>query len=104
MPFFRSLPPEAGVRHILQLNKPACRALIQLHEALMRSDSTLTAAQHEEIAAYVSRLNACKYCYRVHAETLKAFDAPRDPRLEPILAYASGRCTMRCSPRAFSTS
>jgi len=88
MPFFRSLPPEAGVRHILQLNKPAGRALIELHEALMRSDSPLTAAQHEEIATYVSSLNACRYCFGVHSETVKAFDAQPDPRMEPILAYA----------------
>ena len=62
MPFFKSLPPDAGVRHILQLNKPAGRALVELHEALMRGDSPLTPAQHEEIAAYVSSLNACQYC------------------------------------------
>jgi alkylhydroperoxidase family enzyme len=88
VPFFRSLPPEAGVRHILQLNKPAGQALIRLHQALMRSDSPLTPVQHEQIAAHVSSLNACQYCYGVHSETVKAFDAPPDPRLEPILAYA----------------
>jgi hypothetical protein len=39
VPFFKSLPPDAGVRHILQLNKPAGHALIELHDRLMRSDS-----------------------------------------------------------------
>ena len=52
MPFFKSLPPDAGVRHILQMNKPVGRALIELHEALMRSDSPLTSAQHEMAKAF----------------------------------------------------
>ena len=41
MPFFKSLPPDAGVRHILQMNKPVGRALIELHQALMH-DAILT--------------------------------------------------------------
>ena len=103
MPFLSSLPADAGVRHILQMNKPAGRALIELHQALLRGDSPLSAAQLELIAAYVSGLNACQYCYGVHSETAKAFGlaedaldalladvepAPVDPRMRPLLAYA----------------
>lgn len=103
MPFFRSLPADAGVRHILQLNKTAGRALIEFHTALMRADSPLTPAQHELIAAYVSGLNACQYCYGVHAETAKAFGlaegaleamladldaAPVESKMRPLLSYA----------------
>jgi len=103
MPFFASLPADAGVRHILQLNRPAGRALIELHVALLRSDSPLGAARLEMIAAYVSGLNACQYCYGVHSETAKAFGleegtleamlsdpdtAPVEPRMRPLLAYA----------------
>jgi uncharacterized peroxidase-related enzyme len=103
MPFFSSLPQDAGVRHILQLNKPAGRALIEFHQSLLRGDSPLTAAQHELVAAYVSGLNACHYCYGVHSETAKAFGlpegvldalltdldaAPVEPNMRPILAYA----------------
>jgi uncharacterized peroxidase-related enzyme len=103
MPFFESLPAEAGVRHILQYNKPVGRHLIEMHTALMRTDSPLTPAQHELIAAYVSGLNACQYCYGVHAETAHAFGlpvgavetlledldaAPVESRMRPLLAYA----------------
>jgi uncharacterized peroxidase-related enzyme len=102
MPFFKSLPEDAGVRHIVQLNKPVGRALIELHEALMRGDSPLTAAQHELIAAYVSGLNECQYCYGVHAQTAQAFGVPEDnlrrmlfdlndvqleARMRPLLEY-----------------
>lgn len=103
MPFFESLPAEAGVRHILQYNKAVGRHLIEMHTALMRTDSPLTPAQHELIAAYVSGLNACQYCYGVHAETAHAFGlspgavetmledldaAPVESRMRPLLAYA----------------
>lgn len=103
MPYFPSLPADAGVRHVLTLNRAAGRALIDFHTAALRNESTLPARDKELIAAYVSGLNACQYCYGVHAETAKAFgidagsleamlanldDAPVDDRLRPILAYA----------------
>jgi uncharacterized peroxidase-related enzyme len=101
--FFESLPADAGVRHIVQLNKPAGRALIEFHSALLRGESPLAPAQLELIAAYVSGLNACQYCYGVHSETARAFGlaegalealiadpdgAPIEPRMRPLLAYA----------------
>lgn len=102
MPFFKSLPPDAGVRHILQINKPVGRALIELHQTLMRGDSPLSPAQHELIAAYVSGLNECRYCFGVHGQTAQALgipendlrkmlfdldDAQIEPRMRPLLEY-----------------
>ena len=75
----------------------------QLHTAALRNDSNLGASDKELIAAYVSGLNGCQYCFGVHAETAKAFGlpealiralledidtAPVSARLKPILAYA----------------
>lgn len=103
MPFFPSLPDDAGVRHILGLNPAAGRALIEFHTAALRNASRLAARDKELIAAYVSGLNACQYCFGVHAETAKAFGveaslieqlladvetAPVDARLRPLLQYA----------------
>jgi len=102
MPFFPTLPDDAGVRHIVKLNPAAGRALVELHIAALRTDSQLMAKDKELIAAFVSGLNACQYCYGVHAETAKAFGvpisliesllgdfehAPVDARLRPILDY-----------------
>jgi uncharacterized peroxidase-related enzyme len=103
MPYFPSLPDDAGVRHILQLNPAAGRALVELHIAALRNPSALAASEKELLAAYVSALNACQYCYGVHSETAKAFGieadllgvliadpatAPVDAKLKPVLAYA----------------
>ena len=103
MPFFPSLPDDAGVRHVLALNPKAGSALIEFHEAALRNASPLPPANKELIAAYVSALNACQYCYGVHSETAKAFGvdgelltglvadpatAEVDEKLKPLLAYA----------------
>jgi uncharacterized peroxidase-related enzyme len=103
MPFFPSLPPDAGVRHIVSLNPAAGRALIEFHDAALRNASGLVPRDKELIAAFVSGLNACQYCYGVHSETAKAFgidanlleqllgdieSAAVEPRLRSILSYA----------------
>ena len=103
MPFFPSLPEDAGARHIFALNPAAGRALVELHSAALRNDSALTARDKELIAAYVSGLNACQYCYGVHKQTAMAFgvdeslieallhdfeNSPVEARLKPILDYA----------------
>lgn len=103
MSFFKSLPEDAGVRHILTLNPQAGRALVEFHTAALRNEGPLEPGHKELIAAYVSGLNACQYCFGVHAETAKAFgleagtlerlladidSADVDERLKPLLRYA----------------
>ena len=98
-----TLPPDAGVRHILQMNRPAGRALVAYHEAVMRQPSGLTVGERELIAALVWGLNSCNYCYGVHSRTAAAFGldeatiavmvqdldtAPVPERLRPVLHYA----------------
>jgi uncharacterized peroxidase-related enzyme len=43
------------------------KPLNALAEALLRGPSTLTPAERELIAAYVSHRNACKFCMNAHA-------------------------------------
>lgn len=103
MSFFESLPPDAGVRHILALNPAAGQALIMFHSAALRNAGPLTPKDKELIAAYVSGLNACQYCYGVHSQTAQAFGvpedlltqlladvetAPVDAKIKPLLRYA----------------
>ncbi|PKO64707.1 MAG: peroxidase [Betaproteobacteria bacterium HGW-Betaproteobacteria-16] len=103
MSFFPSLPADAGVRHILTLNPEAGRALVAFHTAALRNAGPLEPAHKELIAAYVSGLNACQYCYGVHSQTAQAFGlgagvlealladvdtADVEERLKPLLHYA----------------
>lgn len=103
MSFFSSLPSDAGVRHILALNPRAGRALVEFHTAALRNEGPLEPRNKELLAAYVSGLNACQYCFGVHSETARAFgleagtlerlladidSANVDGSLKPLLHYA----------------
>jgi AhpD family alkylhydroperoxidase len=87
MSFFSRLPGDAGVRHAMALNKPAGRALVELHTRIMRQPSDLSAGERELIAAYVSALNNCRYCHGVHSVTAEAFgvDAGLLTRMTEVL-------------------
>jgi uncharacterized peroxidase-related enzyme len=79
VPKFPSLGTSATVPDILKMSPGAGKALLELHEAIMRGPSVLTPGQRELIAAYVSGINQCRYCHGVHAETAKAYqDIPRE--------------------------
>ncbi len=45
MSFFKSLPEDAGVRHILSLNPQAGRALVEFHTAALRNEGPLAGAK-----------------------------------------------------------
>lgn len=73
MPKFPSLGDNAAVPDILKMSPDAGAPLLEMHEAIMRGPSPLSAGERELIAAYVSGLNECRYCHGVHAETARAF-------------------------------
>ncbi|MEK9685117.1 MAG: hypothetical protein VW226_11250 [Rhodospirillaceae bacterium] len=68
MPFFPSLPKEAGVRAIWdRFNIKAWEGLSIFSRSFMHTDSMLNAGEKEMIAAYVSKLNESEYCYAGHS-------------------------------------
>ncbi len=76
--------------------------LCEYHDAILRGDSPLTVAERELIAAYVSGINACDFCFEAHRtfaemhgvapgllERLIKEPQPEgvDDKLLPLLAY-----------------
>lgn len=76
--------------------------LLEYHDAILRNDSELSVAERELIAAYVSSLNDCHYCFSAHRDHAKAWGVPVelfgnvqidldhpfiDDRLRPVLAF-----------------
>jgi uncharacterized peroxidase-related enzyme len=81
---FPSLGDHVTVPDIMRLSPDAGQALFELHEAILRQPSALSEGQRELIAAYVSGLNGCRYCYGVHAEAAKAYGEVLPPSMEDI--------------------
>ena len=102
MSFSKSLPEDAVLLDVFKAYPDTSRPLIDYHEALLRGPSSLSVAERELIAAFVSGLNGCSYCTGVHEATARAFDVDAetlaglladvdesqvDDRLKPILRY-----------------
>ncbi len=64
------LPEELpGIRGPLAFSPATTRPLCELAEVLLRGPNTLTPAEREIIAAYVSSQNDCYYCQTCHGST-----------------------------------
>ncbi|MCE8008221.1 peroxidase-related enzyme [Aestuariivita sp.] len=101
---FPSLPETAHLADVLRAFPATVRPLLELHDALMRGPSDLSVAERELIAAYVSGLNACAFCFGAHSLMARAFgvdtavidaliadpaSAPVAEPVRPLLAYVA---------------
>ncbi|GHJ36919.1 carboxymuconolactone decarboxylase family protein [Streptomyces sp. TS71-3] len=102
MPFLPSLPDNATVMDVLRAFPEPAGPLVDYQQVVLRGPSPLSVGERELIAAYVSGLNACRYCHGVHGAVAEAFgieegvlaalladvaSAPVDDRLKPLFAY-----------------
>src|SRR6516162_1745596 len=108
MAYLPSLPDDAVLLDVFRAYPQTSRPLLEYHQALLRGPSPLSVAERELIAAYVSGLNACRYCHGVHKATAQAFGipegtlaallddvgtAPVAEPMKPLLRYA-GKLTL----------
>ena len=94
-----------GIRSALQFRPETAAPLLQLAEVLLRGPNTLTSAEREMIAAYVSSKNECRFCHASHraaaahhlngdysvvdAVSADKTDAPVTAKLKALLAIAA---------------
>lgn len=77
MPFLSSIQEEDKVPHVLGKFRNGSQVpLVQLHHAVLRGPSAFSVAQRELMAAFVSGINACDYCYGAHGAVAKQFGVP----------------------------
>lgn len=103
MALFPSLPETPHLADVYKRFPEHVKPLLVYHDLLLRGDSPLTIGERELIAAYVSGLNACQFCYGAHKlfAELFGFDpaiteqmvadldsASVDEKLKPLLRYA----------------
>lgn len=99
-----SLPDRPNLGDVFRRFPAGVRPLLEYHDILLRGPSDLSVAEREMIAAYVSGLNACQFCFGAHKLAARVFDvdpatidaliadpdsAPVDAALRPLLAYVA---------------
>ena len=103
MSFLPSLPERTILGDVLKAFSKGVPELLAYHDAILRGPSPLKIAERELIAAYVSGLNACRFCYNAHTVYAERFGiapevfeaalahldtAPVEARMKPILRLA----------------
>ncbi len=78
LPFFSNLGENAGVPDIFARHPQRFQSVANLAENIMRGESQLSIGERETIAAYVSSLNACTYCYGSHEAIANRFHIEPD--------------------------
>jgi len=86
-----------------RFHKRGIQPLLEYHDAVLREDSELTIAERELIAAWVSSINGCHYCFSAHRDHARAWGIPDEvfgdveidlshpgipARMLPVLAFA----------------
>lgn len=99
---FPSLPATPQLGDVFTRFPDGVGALLEYHDVMLRGPSPLSVAQRELLAAYVSALNACRYCMGAHTiiaeihgvppgvleSALADPSTPEVPRdMRPLLAY-----------------
>jgi uncharacterized peroxidase-related enzyme len=102
MPFFKSLPDNAGPPAVFKQHPEIYGPWSDMSEALMNGPSPLSEAERELILAYAAGIAGCKFVYVAHSEVAYAWGIPNgaierlldDPetaplelRLKPLLAF-----------------
>lgn len=104
MALFPSLPENPHLADLYRKFPDHVKPILEYHDLLLRGESPLSIAERELIAAYVSGLNACNFCFGAHKLYARAFGieeavvdaliedvatAPVDEKLKPILRYVA---------------
>lgn len=102
MALFPSLPDTPHLGDVFKAFPDMVGPILEYHELLLRGESPFTIGERELIAAYVSGLNACTFCFGSHKIIASKFgideamidalvedidSAPVDEKLKPILRY-----------------
>lgn len=104
MTLFPSLPDTPSLTDVYKRFPEHVRPMLEYHDMVLRGESPLSVPERELIAAYVSGLNACRFCFSAHKLYARAFGiedtvidallndvdtAPVDEKMKPILKYAA---------------
>jgi len=74
-----------GIRSLVLFRPETGKHLYELAQILLRGPSTLSAAEREMIAAYVSSRNQCVFCTNSHAAAARCLYGDEEPIVDQAL-------------------
>lgn len=99
---FPALPDQTNLSDVFKTFPAGAAPLMEFHDIVLRKSSPLSVAQRELIAALVSVLNACDFCFGAHVAIAESFgvdpsvfdelladidSANIEESLKPLLSY-----------------
>jgi uncharacterized peroxidase-related enzyme len=75
-----------GIRSLVMFRPETGKPLYDLVQVLLRGESTLSQAERELIAAYVSFLNNCKFCMSSHAAAARCLYGDEKNMVDEVLS------------------
>ena len=79
-----------GIRSLVMFRPETGKPLFALAQTLLRGESTLTEAERELIAAYVSSRNNCKFCMSSHAAASRCLYGDEHELVDEVLQNPDG--------------
>lgn len=73
-----SLPEAPNLADVLRTFPSGWPPLLEAHDEILRSESPLTIGERELIAAYVSGLNHCAFCFNAHSTYAESYGFSRE--------------------------
>jgi len=104
MRFLESLPENTHLADVFKRFPKGVAELLDYHDIILRGSSPLSIGERELIAAFVSGLNECEFCFGAHQSYAEAFGidfdlfdalfddidtAPVEDKLKPLLHYVA---------------
>jgi uncharacterized peroxidase-related enzyme len=74
-----------GVRSLALFRPETGKPLYELVQILLRGESSLSPAERELIAAYVSSGNDCNFCMKSHAAAARSFYGDEEYKVDEVL-------------------
>lgn len=89
MSFLKEFPDNVHLADVMKAFPAGLEELLKFHDVVLRAASPLSIGEREMIAAYVSRLNGCRFCFNSH-RVYAAFYGVEPELFEKLIVKVDG--------------
>ncbi len=98
MAYLKSLPEKSHLADVFRAFPAGVTQLLEFHDIILREDSVLSIGERELIAAFVSGLNGCQFCFGSHVRIASLYNIEESVFLELIADIDSAKIDKKLVP------